>query len=68
MIDNETPTGGRGQCSKCGEWHNNVAFHEATECLKPKEYDGMKLELVSKVFWEMENEKKQLKFDFMGVE
>ena len=28
----EDRKGGRGQCSMCGEWHNNVAYHEAWEC------------------------------------
>lgn len=27
--------GGRGQCSRCGEWHPNVAFHEAHDCKAP---------------------------------
>lgn len=26
--------GGRGQCKYCGEFHNNVALHEALECEK----------------------------------
>jgi hypothetical protein len=68
MINNETPMGGRGKCSICGEWHNNVAFHEAKECLEPKEYDGIELELVSKVLWQIENEKRQLKFAFMKTD
>jgi len=28
--------GGRGQCRYCGEWENNVSFHEAHFCLKNK--------------------------------
>ena len=26
--------GGRGQCRHCGEWENNVSYHEAWECPK----------------------------------
>ena len=26
--------GGRGKCRYCGEWENNVSYHEAWECLK----------------------------------
>jgi hypothetical protein len=32
MIDNVK--GGRGQCKYCGEFHNNVSFHEELECIK----------------------------------
>jgi len=24
--------GGRGKCGRCGQWENNVSFHEAWEC------------------------------------
>ena len=26
--------GGRGKCRHCGEWENNVSYHEAWECIK----------------------------------
>lgn len=29
MIEEMDRKGGRGQCPKCGEWHNNVSFHAA---------------------------------------
>ena len=25
--------GGRGLCSSCNQWHNNVSWHEANECV-----------------------------------
>jgi hypothetical protein len=28
----EDRKGGRGKCPKCGQWENNVAYHEAWEC------------------------------------
>jgi len=27
--------GGRGQCPRCKEWHNNVSYHTAHECEWP---------------------------------
>ena len=39
-IDDTGCCGGRGQCSFCGEWHNNVSYHEAHECEKSKELEG----------------------------
>lgn len=28
--------GGRGQCPLCGEWENNVSYHEVWECPERK--------------------------------
>ena len=33
MID-EDRKGGRGKCRYCGQWENNVSFHEEWECFK----------------------------------
>lgn len=30
----QTLKGGRGECGYCGEWHNNVSYHEQHECDK----------------------------------
>jgi hypothetical protein len=48
------------------EWVGNVSYHEAWECGRPNKFDGIHMNILSKVYWDMENEKKQLKFDFMG--
>lgn len=31
-INGDGRKGGRGQCSFCGQWDGNIAFHEAWEC------------------------------------
>jgi hypothetical protein len=33
-MDNEERKGGRGKCRHCGQWENNVSYHEAWECPK----------------------------------
>lgn len=33
-MNNETRKGGRGKCKFCGEFENNVSYHEAWECSK----------------------------------
>jgi len=41
----ENKLGGRGKCQFCGEWENNVSYHEAWECLKnphPPFFPGIK--------------------------
>ena len=30
----EDRKGGRGKCQYCGQWENNVSYHEAWECPK----------------------------------
>lgn len=32
MIILEDRKSGRGQCQYCGQWENNVSYHEAWEC------------------------------------
>ena len=63
---NENRLGGRGKCKICGFFVDNVSYHEAWECGRPNKLDGIHMNVVSKFFWEMENEEKQMKFDFMG--
>ena len=65
----ENRLGGRGECSICKKWVDNVSYHEAWECdgdRQRQSWDGIHMDIVSKFFWGMENEKKQMKFDFMG--
>lgn len=38
-MEEQTLKGGRGQCSQCGEWHNNVSWHEAHECMNQPCWD-----------------------------
>lgn len=42
--DSEQKCGGRGRCSKCGEFVNNVAYHEAWQCGKQETREHYDLE------------------------
>ncbi len=38
-LNEQTLKGGRGECPQCGEWHNNVSYHEAHECVPSDDAD-----------------------------
>jgi hypothetical protein len=46
--------GGRGQCRYCGQWENNVAYHEAHDCLEARRIQ----EAREQAYLEMLDEKK----------
>jgi hypothetical protein len=33
-MEDEGRKGGRGKCQYCGQWENNVSYHEVHECPK----------------------------------
>ena len=47
-LNEQTLKGGRGQCSLCGEWHNNVSYHEAHECVPSDDGDTTPTEQFAK--------------------
>ena len=33
LLNDLRKMGGPGRCRYCGEWHNNVAYHESNRCV-----------------------------------
>jgi len=49
MFNEESKKGGRGQCKYCYEWHNNVSYHEAHECVTAPHWLNERMEAIKKL-------------------
>ncbi len=62
---NNNLLGGRGQCDKCGEWHNNVSYHSEHECKNIEKSKESKL--LDKILNEIEADENVAKLSYKDL-